>query len=133
MTTQTDGPLRARPIDAKEARECLSRFVASHFRDGRETARFSIPANVSRDDDLLLGQFIDDADATARALDDSQAECARLRKALSPFARMADAMRDREDSTSDVYSYCGANGKASITIADLNEARAAIDAQETSP
>jgi len=31
-----------RKIDAAEARECLSRFVASHFRDGREHARFTL-------------------------------------------------------------------------------------------
>lgn len=51
---------RAGPVTAKEARESLSRFNASHFRtrDMGEQARYSIPANPKRDDDIRLGAYI---------------------------------------------------------------------------
>ena len=75
---------RIRKINADEARECLSRFVASHFRDGREHARFTIPADVNRDDDLLLGRFIDDS---AHAL---AATSALLREARTWLRVLAD-------------------------------------------
>lgn len=44
-----------------EARQILGRFINSHFRnrtDG-ETARFSIPVRLDRDDDILMDRFID--------------------------------------------------------------------------
>ena len=61
-----DVPLIPRPDDSiptmKEAGEILRRFVHSHFRprlrEGDETARFSIPANPRRDDDLRMSAFI---------------------------------------------------------------------------
>ena len=117
MTTQPDALPNTRKIDAKEARECLSRFVASHFRDGRETARFSIPANVNRDDDLLLGQFIDDAAATAHALAASRAECERLRVALEEIIKAWD------HKTGDYYvdNY--------LSDVEIDAARAALAAQ----
>jgi len=48
---------------AEEAREILSRFNASHFRmRNREHARYSIPADHRRDDDLRMSAFIDRAE-----------------------------------------------------------------------
>lgn len=54
---------RCGPVSTAEAFEILSRFVHSHFGDGREKARFSIPANPQRDDDLRLHAFISQAQA----------------------------------------------------------------------
>lgn len=51
--------LTKRPISHDEARACLSRFIASHFRDGRECARFGIPARIDYDDDLVLSAYIE--------------------------------------------------------------------------
>jgi hypothetical protein len=51
-------------VSVEEAREILSRFVHSHFREG-ERARISIPADPRRDDDIRLAVFIDQV-ATAR-------------------------------------------------------------------
>lgn len=55
---------RCGPVSPDEAFEILGRFVHSHFDDGREKARFSIPADPSRDDDLRMHAFI----AQTRAL-----------------------------------------------------------------
>lgn len=47
---------------AEEALDILDRFNASHWRGrmpaGTEEARYSIPANPKRDDDIRLGAFI---------------------------------------------------------------------------
>jgi hypothetical protein len=55
---QRDDHARVGDVTAKEAHESLCRFVASHFRDGRERARFTIPTDLSRDDDVRLSAFI---------------------------------------------------------------------------
>jgi len=58
---------------AEEAREILQRFNASHFRlSDREHARYSIPADHRRDDDLRLAAFIDRAERIEAA-----AQCIR--------------------------------------------------------
>jgi hypothetical protein len=66
----TDGELLARVevlqsrlegaavVTPDRARESLTRLVNSHFRNRDEHARFSVPANPQRDDDLLLESFI---------------------------------------------------------------------------
>jgi len=49
-------------VSCDEATEIARRYNASHFRkhaDRGERARYSIPANPMRDDDLRLGAFID--------------------------------------------------------------------------
>lgn len=46
------------PVTADEARECLNRFIASHFDKAEEHARISIPANPRRDDDIRLNAYI---------------------------------------------------------------------------
>lgn len=60
----------AGPVSVKEAHEILSRFIASHFRKtNRERARFTIPANSKRDDDIRMSAFIEQhAAAEARVL-----------------------------------------------------------------
>lgn len=52
---------RLEPITHKEAREMLSRFNASHWggRAAGEKARYTIPADPRRDDDIRLGAYID--------------------------------------------------------------------------
>jgi hypothetical protein len=55
----SDSILTKRQIGHDEAQACLSRFIASHFRDGREHARFGIPARPDYDDDLVLSAYIE--------------------------------------------------------------------------
>lgn len=51
---------RCGPVSHDEAREILNRFVSSHFRKtDEEHARFSIPADFRRDDDLRMIAYID--------------------------------------------------------------------------
>lgn len=57
-------------ITVEEAREMLKRFVASHFhKHDEEHARASIPANVSRDDDLRMHAFIDWVEAERKVVE----------------------------------------------------------------
>lgn len=58
------------PVTHAEAREILGRFNNSHFRSCKtgETARYSIPANPARDDDLRLLQYIKQCEAAADLL-----------------------------------------------------------------
>ncbi len=59
MTQPLDLDLEAVRESVEPARESLSRFVASHFsKADREHARFSIPADRNRDDDLRMEAFI---------------------------------------------------------------------------
>ena len=60
-------------VSVEEAREALGRFVRSHFRhhdyEGKERARFSIPADPRRDDDIRLGAFISRAEVAFRRIE----------------------------------------------------------------
>ena len=50
---------KAGHVTCAEAKQILSRYNASHFRNHeKERARYSIPANPKRDDDIRLGAFI---------------------------------------------------------------------------
>jgi len=76
-----------RVLTAKEAHEALGRFINSHFRnwnvrDEKEHARFSIPTDVNRDDDVLLSAFID------AAADDRE----RLEALMPLFEEARDAL-----------------------------------------
>ncbi len=48
-------------ITPEEAHEILNRFITSHWREEKagEQARFSIPADPKRDDDIRMACFID--------------------------------------------------------------------------
>ena len=60
--------LETGPITHAEARQMVARFNASHWNDGREKARYTIPADPRRDDDIRLHAYIDQMEAlTARA------------------------------------------------------------------
>lgn len=73
------------PVSHDEAQQILSRFNASHWRQpGQEPARYSIPADPQRDDDLRLSAYI----AQQRARD---AEVAALRQIISDAAREVGA------------------------------------------
>lgn len=52
----------AGPVSAEEARDALGRFNTSHWNSKGEKARYSIPANPRRDDDIRLGAFIDQSE-----------------------------------------------------------------------
>lgn len=58
---------RDEPVTAEEAHASLTRLVNSHFGNPGEHARMTIPADPRRDDDLLLSQFIDEAEAARKA------------------------------------------------------------------
>lgn len=64
---------RAGEVSTVEALEIASRYNTSHFRDrmpaGTEEARYSIPADPRRDDDIRLAAFIARAERAFRALD----------------------------------------------------------------
>jgi hypothetical protein len=45
-------------ISHDEAHEILSRFNASHWNNDKEHARYSIPADPRRDDDLRMADYI---------------------------------------------------------------------------
>ena len=69
-------------VTDEEAREILSRFIASHFREtDREIARFSIPPRFDYDDDLRMALYIAD-NANLRAA---------AREALDVLTRLADS------------------------------------------
>jgi hypothetical protein len=64
----TDSILTKRTISHREARECLGRFINSHFRNHRdgEVARFGIPARPDYDDDLVLAAYIHQQESQSR-------------------------------------------------------------------
>ncbi len=69
MTSSVTGETVVTP---DEARKALERFIASHFRNQvglGELARFSIPADPNRDDDLILSRFIEQASRYRDALE----------------------------------------------------------------
>jgi len=61
-------------VSCDEAREILTRFVASHFHKSEERTRISIPANPGRDDDIRLAAFIDQAQAARAKIDKLEAD-----------------------------------------------------------
>lgn len=68
-------------VSCDDAAAMLSRFVHSHFHDGGERARFSIPADPKRDDDLRMHAFI----ARVRRLEAALRElCDRVDDASDP-------------------------------------------------
>ena len=89
---------RTGPITDEEARQILSRYNASHWYHtrptGRERARYSIPADPKRDDDIRLDAYI----SQTRTL---RAENARLRSALEGLAKTACAYAGSFDSCAD--------------------------------
>lgn len=76
-----DVEFRAGTVTPAEAREILVRFNASHWqhKDIGEHARYSIPADPRRDDDIRMGVFIDQAERAIAERDQLLAEVERLR------------------------------------------------------
>lgn len=72
-------------ITHAEARQIAYRYNASHWDKPSlgEKARYSIPANPRRDDDLRLAAYIDQQEQRALT---AEAEVARLREALENIA-----------------------------------------------
>jgi hypothetical protein len=59
-------------VSCAEARDILTRFNASHWRGKGgvgETARYTIPADPKRDDDIRMGAFIDRAERMERDIE----------------------------------------------------------------
>ncbi|MBN8609661.1 MAG: hypothetical protein J0L92_03705 [Deltaproteobacteria bacterium] len=71
-------------VSVEEAREVLARFVRSHFRHhdfgDKERARFSIPVNPQRDDDVRLGAFIARAELAFAEVERLRGEAARWKE-----------------------------------------------------
>ena len=62
MNHQPEDP-ETRLCSPDEARDSVQRFVALHFeKTDHEHARFTIPVDFYRDDDVLLMKFIDHAE-----------------------------------------------------------------------
>ena len=96
---------RAGVVSHKEAAEIASRFNASHWNDGREKARYSIPADPRRDDDIRLRVYISQneqreasrlarAEAAETALATATARIAELEAACSRFVEEVEASDD---------------------------------------
>ena len=70
-------------VSHDEADAILRRFNASHWGNPEEHARYSIPADPGRDDDIRLGAYIAAARKTA-------ADRARLRALLAAYGRAVE-------------------------------------------
>ena len=99
-----DDHKRAGYVSVDEAKAILCRFVASHFRDGRDRARFTIPADPRRDDDIRLSAFI------------CQAE--RLRKAAEEWMRVGVCPDHAAGSCTTWCDACRATEDAQEALAD---------------
>jgi len=87
-----DDQVRAGHVDASEAKMILRRYNASHFHNRAgmgEHARYSIPADPRRDDDIRLSRFIAQHEIAIAALkliaehgDESSREHARATLSL---------------------------------------------------
>lgn len=102
---------RTGPVSFDEAREILRRFNASHFwpKDtGSERARYSIPADPMRDDDIRLDSFISQMEDTiarlTRERDEARAEVERL-KLLSLDGRMLSLETAKLDERARVVAW----------------------------
>ena len=62
MTIEEIKALVSKMTSGDTAHESLSRFIHQHFRTKGERPRASIPARPDYDDDLILGDFIRNAD-----------------------------------------------------------------------
>lgn len=77
----------ARAVSHAEARAILSRFNASHWNNPGEHARYTIPADPERDDDIRLARYIDENERMqpvpdARALAAWERELVQMNVAL---------------------------------------------------
>lgn len=85
-------------VTPEEAREILGRFNASHFDNATEHARYSIPCDPKRDDDVRLGAFIEQA-ATARArLAEVEAERDARENTIRVGRQQLAEIRDERDT-----------------------------------
>lgn len=79
LTEVEEEMVRCGRVSPEEARDILVRFCHSHFRgrqgdNAREAARISIPADPSRDDDLRLSAFIEQAALAMKAREEIREE-----------------------------------------------------------
>jgi hypothetical protein len=66
------------PITDEEAQKILSRFNASHWNNETEHARYSIPADPRRDDDIRLGAYIEQTRELRAQLATALQQCANV-------------------------------------------------------
>lgn len=92
------------PVTPKEAHEALCRFVASHFRKIEEHARFSIPVNLDRDDDVRLSQFIDQYETMAKESDELKH---RAEAAENELRTIIKAREPKEHPNQETIHVCG--------------------------
>lgn len=95
---------RAGPVSVAEARDAVARFNDSHFNNPGEHARYTIPADPKRDDDIRLNAYITQ----------SEQRIATLEAALRPFVEAGD----RRTASGDCVVH--------FQMADLNAARSAL-------
>lgn len=88
---------RSEPVTHDEARQILSRFNASHWNDGREKARYTIPCDVDRDDDCLMDQYIAEQREQSARVRELEAEVAHWKANHDEMVRRNATLRDRPD------------------------------------
>jgi len=79
-------------VSVAEARAILQRFVDGHFGNSGERPRTSIPADLTRDDDIRLGAFITQSAAMREAVAELDAMTKEPPATHDEFARVARAM-----------------------------------------
>ena len=109
LANEREDHVRAGLVTHDEARAILLRFNASHWRNhGKEIARYSIPADPRRDDDIRLGAYIARSERLDRALAD-------LRATSAAVAEIATV-------------YIGTDDGNPNTLAERTAMRASVDA-----
>jgi len=88
--------LKTGPISHDEAKQIASRFNASHWDNGKEKARYTIPPDARRDDDIRLNAYIDQQAAKDVTIAELRAEVAQLREDRRVLAEEVKAWREHK-------------------------------------
>jgi hypothetical protein len=93
-------------VSHDEAREILSRFNASHWKNGKECARYSIPARPEYDDDLRLAAYIAQNEFRATQLAAAELRAGRLRELVIWIGEHCDAEGDHLKTLAAIQHVC---------------------------
>lgn len=112
-------------ITHDEACQMLSRFNASHWNDGREKARYTIPADPSRDDDIRMKDYIEQnraRDAALRAAGLIDPATGEVRKAKKwEAAMLRNTQRTAEDIDARIRRLTDEDTKVSAAVFEMFE------------
>jgi hypothetical protein len=112
----------AGPVSHDEAQEILLRFNASHWDNGYEKARYSIPADPQRDDDIRLSAYI----AQQRAKDERLHALERVDALFREHILAHGVEHDDSDCPEDDTCECA-------NVAAINAALAATESRKEAP